>query len=275
MTIRIQQISDYGTSNPIVARLSIQTRELLPFFDLNDHKRDEIWGLYFSKLQPKLISCCRIEEKLAEEVRSHQKQIDDCGLPMQENANAYTIPAILDLEHRVETFLYTAKSVLRDLTHIFLVLFGKDFGNKAHFDKVLKWAKNNYGNEDEFVRMLGKDHKWIMRIVEMRNAIEHPGGRSGFLNIDNFTSIENEQKILVIEPRWSLNDDKKISIIQEMEVMVSDLLTFCEDTFVLNIERFKKPFPINIVEVPDAERDPVCPVRFKIVIDNKIIPTKL
>ena len=270
MAIKIQQLSDYGTSSPIVARLSIQTKDLLPFFEISDFKRAEIFSIFFSNIQPKLMACDRIKESLTNEVLTHQKSIDDCGLQIQTHGNAYTLPAILELEHRVETFLYSAKSVLRDLTQIFIILFDKDFQRRARFNEVLKWAKDTFGIEDEYVKMLNEDQKWIKRIVDMRNAVEHPGGGSGTLHIDNFTSIEDDQKVMVIEPRWSLNNDSKISIVQEMNVIVSDLLTFCEETLVLNIQRFKKPFPIQIAEIPEKERDPACPVRFKIEINAKI-----
>lgn len=270
MAIKIQQLSDYGTSSPIVARLSIQTKDLIPFFEISDCKRAEIFSVFFANIQPKLMACDRIKESLTKEVLTHQKSIDDCGLKIQAHGNSYTLPAILDLEHRVEAFLYNAKSVLRDLTQVFLILFDKNFKRKARFDEVLKWGKDTFGNEDEYVEMLEKDQKWIKRIVDMRNAVEHPGDHAGSLLIDNFTSIEQEQEILFIEPRWQFNDREKIPIIQEMNVIVSDLLTFCEETLIINIERFKKPFPIKIVEIPEAERDPACPVRFKAGIDAEI-----
>jgi hypothetical protein len=111
--MRIQQISDYGTSNPIVARLSIQTKDILQFYRLSEEQHNDLWGAFFTNLQPKLMTCFRIKEKLKEEVLVQQKAIDDHGLPMQAQGRAYTLPSILDLEHRAETFLYNAKSVLR------------------------------------------------------------------------------------------------------------------------------------------------------------------
>jgi hypothetical protein len=113
LAMRIQQISDYGTSNPIVARLSIQTKDILQFYRLSEEQHNDLWGAFFTNLQPKLMTCFRIKEKLKEEVLVQQKAIDDHGLPMQAQGRAYTLPSILDLEHRAETFLYNAKSVLR------------------------------------------------------------------------------------------------------------------------------------------------------------------
>lgn len=266
---RIQQLSDYGTANPIVARLSLQTQDLLPFYNLSDKQKEEVFGLFFSSLQPKLMTCSRIMDQLTKEVRERQKTIDEGGLEFQAQGRVYTLPTILDLQHRVETFLYNGKSVLRDLTDIFFILFSKDFKKEARFDKVLKWAKKDFGPEDSLTKMLEDDaNTWIKKLVSMRNAVEHPGGHSGVLHIENFSSIEEGKKVLVIEPLWYLNTEKKVPIVHEMDAFVTNLLTFCEEIFVLSLEKFNKEFPIVIVEIPEKERDPQCPKRFKMAMDE-------
>jgi hypothetical protein len=278
MVFRIQQLSDYGTANPIVARLSLQTQELLPFYNLSDKQKEEIFGLFFSSLQQKLMTCFRIMEQLTKEVRERQKRIDEVGLELQDQGRAYTLPSILDLQHRAETFLYNGKSVLRDLTDIFFILLSKDFRKEARFDKVLKWAKKEFGAEDALTKMLEEDaNTWIKRIVKMRNAVEHPGGHSGTLHIENFSSIEEAGKVLVSEPLWYLNTDEKVPIVNEMNTFVTNLLTFCEETLVLCLEKFKKGLPIVIVEIPEKERDVTCPKRFKMTIDESKIknPNKI
>ena len=159
MAYRIQQISDYGTANPIVARLSLQTKELLQFYNLSDKQEERIFGLMFSSIQPRLMTCFQIMEQLKKEVKAHQKRIDEVGLEFQAHGKAYTLPSILDLQFRVETFLYNGKSALRDLTGIFLILFSKDFQKEARFDKVLKWARKEFGNEDSLTKMLEDDQE--------------------------------------------------------------------------------------------------------------------
>ncbi len=269
MALRIQQISDYGTSNPIVARLSLQTKELLPLYKISKKQKEEIFGVMFSNIQPKLMNCFRIKEQLTKEIREHQKKIDESGIEFQAHGRAYTLPAILDLQLHAETFLYNGKSALRDLTDIFMILFSKDFRKEARFDKVLKWAKKEFGDSDPFTKMLKDDvGTWIEKMVRMRNAVEHPGGHSGILHIDNFTSFEEGEKVMVVEPTWYRNDEEKIPIAKSMEVMVSDLLTFCEETLVLCLEKFKEGVPIAIAEIPEKDRNPDCPIRFKMVLNR-------
>ena len=88
--------------------------------------------------------------------------------------------------------------MLRELTKIFALLFEKKF-DEARYDKVLNWVKNKFGNESKIVKIINYDHDtWIKKLVSMRNAIEHPVGYSGHLNICNFelvTSVQNESNI--------------------------------------------------------------------------------
>jgi hypothetical protein len=269
MAWKIQKISDYGTGNPIVARLSIQTKELLPFYNLSDKQMEQIGDLFFANLQPKLVTCSRIKEQLTREVRGHQRGIDEFGLEFQSQGRVYTLPSILDLQHHAETFLYNAKSTLRDLTHLFSILFSQSFKNEARFDKVFSWAKTKFGSEDPLVKMLGDDaNTWIKRVVQMRNAVEHPGGYSGILHIENFISIEEGTKILVIEPMWWLNTEEKCPIVYAMDVIVSNLLAFCEETLILCLEKFRIQHITVIAEIPEKDRDPTCPIRFKMTIDS-------
>jgi hypothetical protein len=51
-----------------------------------------------------------------------------------------------------------------------------------------------------------------------------------------------------------------------MEALVANLLTFFEETLLLCIEKFPSAFPIGFSEIPEAERDPVCPVRFRVTL---------
>jgi hypothetical protein len=266
--MQIQQILDDGTANPIIARLSIQTKDLLPFYNLAEDQRQEVFGLMFSDIQPKLLACSRISKELAKEVTDHQKRIDEVGIELQAGGKAYKIPAIFDLRSRAETFLYQAKSVLRDLTKLFLILFGEDFNNTARFDLVVEWAEAEFGEENELTKMLKTDESlWIRLLVKMRNAVEHPGGRSGTLHVENFTAQVKGSTVVVLEPVWYLDNDKKSAVVRDTRVFTDNLLTLCEQTLILCLEKFKKDFPIVVVEIAERDRNPSCPVRYKITLD--------
>src|ERR1035437_3617587 len=176
MAFRIQQVSDYGASNPICARLTLQINELLKFCKISEKQKENVFGVMLLNVVTKLMVCFRIKEQLTKEIRAHQKQIDEKGLEFQAQGRAYTLPSVINLRHHAETFLYNAKSALRDFTVVFKILFSKDFKNEARYDKVHKWAEVKFGSNDVFSKMLADDLPWIKRLIAMRNAIEHPGG---------------------------------------------------------------------------------------------------
>jgi hypothetical protein len=270
MAVRIQQLGDYGTSEPILARLAIQFDKLMEFHNISEAQRQNIFQVMHSEVVPKLVVCSRIKEQLTSEIRSHQKQIDEKGLEFQAQGRAYTLPSVINLRHHAETFLYNAKSALRDFTVVFKILFSKDFKNEARYDKVHKWAEVKFGSNDVFSKMLADDLPWIKRLIAMRNAIEHPEGFSGILHVENFTSEEKDRTVFVIEPVWYLNSEKKIPLAHDMDVFVKNLLTFCEESLLLCLEKFPSKFPVGVTEIPEAERDPKCPIRFQISFTGQL-----
>jgi hypothetical protein len=46
MTFVIKKISDHETSNPIVARMAVQTQEVVQFLNLEREKRDRVLDIY-------------------------------------------------------------------------------------------------------------------------------------------------------------------------------------------------------------------------------------
>ena len=112
---------------------------------------------------------------------------------------------------------------------------------------------------------------WIGPLITMRNAVEHPGGRSGTLHVENFTAEVAGSTITVVEPVWHLDNDEKSPIVRDTGVFTDNLLTLCEQTLILCSEKFKKNLPIVVAEVAEADRDPHCPVRYKMTIDTSRI----
>jgi hypothetical protein len=64
---------DHGTTNPIVARLSVQIFKLLDQCSITKEIRDKIGGIYLYSLQKKLIRCWEIKERLLEGFVRHRK----------------------------------------------------------------------------------------------------------------------------------------------------------------------------------------------------------
>src|SRR6516164_7427234 len=108
MLFEVKKQLEHGTKNPIVARLMLQTLELLGQSSLSKEKTDKIGEIFVSSLVKKLLRCWEIKERLELE---RTKARASPG----RNEPAAHVPQIPKLEEECHNFLYEAKNFLRDL----------------------------------------------------------------------------------------------------------------------------------------------------------------
>ena len=273
MTFQLKQVSEHGTANPIVARLSLQTVELLQFSSLDKNRQDEVFALFHGEVQPRLLECDDIAQEISKEIMAIANELNESGLITQSQGRVIEVPNLMRLEQRVEQFLYCAKSALRDLSKLFGFFFAKEF-NEARFDKIHSWAVDTFGEDSELAVLIKQDHDlWIKQVVAMRNAVEHPGGFSGNLHIHNFelATAPHSMQHKLSEPCWHRNDDPKSSIANDLLVFVTNILEFCEDLLVVCIKMTGFPDFLQFVQIPESERDVKCAKRLRVApVDNKI-----
>lgn len=267
MPFQISKISDQGTANPIVARLSVQTSELVKFCPRGEEFHKSVLELFHDHIQKQLLECDQVAKEIAQEILDIDTELGKGGIKKQAGGRVVDLPHVMRLTPRVEQFLYCAKSALRDLARIFKLFFGKEF-DSARYDKVIEWAEEEFGRESELVKILRQDHDlWIRKLISMRNAVEHPGGHSGHLHIHNITLVppDHPNYPILEAPSWHLNDEPKEPIVEYLLSTVSNILEFCEDVLVICITMSGLPKMIGFAEIPEAKRDPSCPIRLRAV----------
>src|SRR5207244_2524682 len=97
------KISNHGTNHPVIARLHLQTFDLLQATTLSPQTQEQVGHIYFEAGR-RLLRCFEITNELSE------KQIE----LEAETQPARIVPYLIDLDRLVETFLYEAKNFLRD-----------------------------------------------------------------------------------------------------------------------------------------------------------------
>jgi hypothetical protein len=189
MPFFIKQVSSHGTSDPIFARLSVQTHELIQFCAISQEKKDAIFRILHDDVQPRLLTCDDIAKAIVTEIEAVMSQIAAEGLKTQAQGRVFEVPHVIGLEERVERYLYAAKSVLRDIAKLFDPFFVRQF-SEARYDKIYEWCVQQFGSEDDLSKLIKEAQElWIKQLVRMRNAVEHPGGYSGHLHIHNFEAV--------------------------------------------------------------------------------------
>jgi hypothetical protein len=119
MPFFIKQVSSHGTSNPIFARLSVQTHELIQLCSLCKAKKDEVFRILHDDVQPRLLTCDDIAKAVVSEIEAVMSQMAAEGLKTQAQGRVFEVPHVISLEERVERYLYAAKSALRDAAKLF------------------------------------------------------------------------------------------------------------------------------------------------------------
>jgi hypothetical protein len=271
MLFEVKKQLEHGTKNPIVARLTLQTLELLKESSLPKEKTDKIGEIYISSLVKELLRCWEIKERLEiERAKAHASY-----KPPGRNEPAAHVPQIPRLEEECRNFLYEAKNFLRDLVTVFNLVHGTRFKEEASNwvsadgepGPLMKHIVNTYGPNHVNTRYINQLPKCIAPYIAMRNAVEHPKGYSGELKIENI-SLGADGKL--VDARWRRDKEGKIEygpldIIQELGVGVHNLLVLSEDILVMALQtKLAMPDATLIAVIPESARNPECAIKYRI-----------
>jgi hypothetical protein len=251
----ISKISERGTNHPVVARLHLQTGDLLQASRYSPEVKDEAKRIYF-EAGWRLLRCFDTWDELK---RKQNELVAEAG-PF-DNPEITHIPHLVGLDRIAEMFLYEAKNFLRDISRVFEPLGAKKFTEaKALGEKAVGWAKRNFGDSDRLTNFLRESQSLVSRVIRMRNAVEHPGGtRAACLYIENFKLVGNA----VQRPTWYLNGDAPLEVITDVGNLCEGMLIYAEELLALFIEKHL-PDIIQIVEIPELEQIHQIPKRLKV-----------
>lgn len=266
---KLKKVSNYGSSHPVVARLLLQTHDLLQWANLPKDDKDAVYTIY-DRLNKRLLKCHEAFDRLVSArhitIRESEFQVD--------GSSKYE-PHVIGLEEEVETILYESKNYLRDLLGILNIFFDYECDEASYFynakgngvSPLVKWASERFGDEDPFTRMLANEHEWIEALIRNRNAVEHPGGHSGTLHIQNFTILKDGR---YLAPTWNRDDEEPKDLYQDIGVILDNLLSLAEE-FLVSCNVHKAVFDIiKYVQIPEQDRDPECPKRIIVQLEGGI-----
>ena len=263
-----QHFFDRGTATPCVARTMPQTRELARAF-LFDEKTSEVLMDLSYEVMRHLIGCLDIGERIRTEVKEGRRRIATGDVKIQAGGQVAELPSLGALQNDVEMFLYNAKLALRDTGGLFTPLFGQHFDHKFH--KARAWAAKEFGPDAPLTQLLDDDATWIKRVLGLRNAVEHPN-TAGQLHVRDFHLATEDGRKVVAPSIWWVDDEEPVSIAEDMEAIEHNLLTFYEELLCVLLEtRLEiRPHPLSpvICEIPDEERDPAMPIRYRVMFKN-------
>lgn len=265
----IQKTSNHGTANPIVARLAVQSNELLQWLDVDQVKREAILSHYL-ELMRRLLACFDIQTRLT---NAKTDTIEQSERIWREGNQ--TTPHVIGLQDEVENFLFSSKVYLREVARLLNLLFEAELPYDSRIfwnpngqkSEVVRWAEDTFGPDYETTKMLASEADWISELAKKRNAVEHPEGKSGTLRVENFKRIEGGG---ICPPVWARDYEEQgqaTDIYNDISVLMENMLTFAEDVLVDAIRAYPSFPQVLIGMIPEKDRDASCPVRLRPTVD--------
>ena len=186
MPFIFKKILDHGASNPIVARLIMQTLEIIKFCDIAEHTKRQVVDSIEALSQGSSFTAGRSG---SDSNRSSVRQ----WRPRQ---RSLTSPTYFALRRSVVPSCTKSRTTSRP-AKVFNLLYGTNFKEAREFSRpkkkggesLVKFASNDLaqtiGEQSCFKEAVG----WVEYSIDHRNAVEHPGGYSGEL-VRSRTSLE-------------------------------------------------------------------------------------
>lgn len=255
MQWKLQKDMDVGTNNPIVARLTIGLFDIIKFSSLSDEKKEMVKSNCY-EIMKLLVLAEKVAKPIIEEITKIIEDIRKNGIKTQSNGRCINVPSATKLGES-RAFIKYAKQTLQKVTENINIIYDKKYRgpyfHKIRDDFILEFSKN-------FVvtKLLIEDQEWIKKIIDLRNEDEHPKTGKAFCN--NFDiKTDAGGKFVVILPTFF----EGTQIGNALEVYSHNLLTFTEEITAYSLEKF---FPeiATIYELPEDQRNPEMPIRFRI-----------
>ena len=259
-----KRVSSYGTKKRIVARVMIQNYNLVSTHAL--HKEDEKseFALRLHELMEALILCNECSEYFWKRVEEIEEKVIQEGLTPNQNIFE-DFPTTEGIEEKITTFLTKAKHSIQRVIDIFNIFHDTKISN-PRIDKLIEWTEKRE-NLSAVTDCLKRFEPVSKQFVDLRNYQEHPSTKKRFEYTD-FTILPTNE---ISAPLWGINQSKS-SIHKEMAFFIREFVAFSEWLFIYLVlcEKTDNPvFGYQVIEIPNDQRDSLCPVKYSIEIRKK------
>ena len=249
---------DVGCLNPIVARVFIQCAEALNNKKLRRGDAERIkQALHATKTE--LRNCEKSFRRLAVENDKIVQSIKEAGGIHIEKRVVNDLPQIANLTDDATLFIACAKRALQHIAEVLNEFYGITISN-ARFDKGKTQLKTLTPTPQGQLDILDLFTATIERVLNLRNFLDHTPKKT---IIENFhltaTAIQ--------PPMWRVDPEPAVPILPEMRDTIGGLVGFAEISFfhglMDNLDPPPGPFAYVIQEIPEADWDKNCPIRFR------------
>lgn len=256
MTFCFTKISDVGTSNPIVVRLTAGLSDIIKITTLTEQDKQQVVDLLF-EISQELIQAEKCALEIIQEIQQIETKISQEAMCTSGAQIPQTIESALSL-NRAREFLKYSQAAFRRLGRIISVIF--KIGNKEHkFWNALKALKKVVDSDAPVIEVILYYKPWYQKVIDLRDKDEHDTSLQSFLL--NYEIKKGDGFYYLERPRFY--DETKVC--EFLKTSLSMALPFFEDLVLACLIEFL-PDMIEVIEIPSHERDPQCPKRFRVTL---------
>lgn len=267
----VQQISEFGTTNEYVARITLQTHELTKITSLGQEAREQLF-LSVNEISHRLASAQSAALDLKKRVAEQTAAIE-AGQHLRQDKGV-ELPFVPSLQILFEGYYYNLKNVIRDLGGVPMkVLYGKRFeeascwfsfkeGKEPEVSKHLRRLEATHAGYSTVRELIDRNKQNFQHVVTVRNALEHPGGSAGIVRVKNWSAAQDG----IIPPHFYFEHlpDQRYDVVGDMLASHEAILTLAETVLVFGLMFYLPPI-LGIQYIAPEKRDPQAPMAFRAV----------
>lgn len=271
MTFEIRLLHNRGTSTPAVARTGVQGEQIIGNFLVAPEKKDRAKMILFD-LMGRLIRCVEIEEEINGAVANAIARQSSGEISFSQNAQVVEVPSVVNLRSKIESFLQAVRLAIDDVGRLVEPFYGVNYGHKLQ--KFRSWAQREFDEQHGFVIFANRWEPFVVRVLEMRDAVDHPkAGVCRTLHVADFTQRMDNNSVRLDPPRWWLDGRDKTDIGRDMTTIVEGIVRMQEELLALLFYQHIGNTPLVLEEIPEAIRNPECPIRLRVSIRPEVLAT--
>lgn len=241
-------------------RTALQGGEILRFFARPQAETDGALTILLD-LKRHLLRCVEIRDDLAKEIASGRDQVAREGFNVQSAGRVITLPGIGDLQSKAEGFLQSAKLAIAETGNLTNPFYQAAHGHQYH--KFSAWAETTFGPTDDLTLVVKSWEPFVKRIIEMRNAVDHPLTTPGApLKTVNFLDVRSSSGVPeLLDPSWGLTGKDLRPILPDFDLIIEKVICLGENVLVRLFYKLRNSAIVEIREIPLENRNPSNPRR--------------
>ena len=265
--------SDVGSSNPIIARVLLQSHEILNAASFASEVDKAAVTVHLHSCKEALIASEVIAKRISARIDQIIEKIKDEGVSKDDRGRGLNpFPQVQELDADCGTFLIQANraiKIISELPRFFLTLDKQD----SNFDRLGNRLEAALEKDAPIIQFIKANAAYVSYLIDLRNFHEHPKKQRRTI-IDNFRLMPDST---IQTPQWHLSDGEPHPIKEEMLTTVAFLTNIAEGMLIhLVMHCLSKAFPYIILETPEDKLNMDNPIRYRLSIDfNKMnFPSK-